>query len=81
MTYDAAMIRREIETIRRRMHDWLQAAALDAETEADMKGEISDLEDMLYDLEPPRDKYAPTGGLNMDLFEKAFGTTPEKLGW
>jgi hypothetical protein len=80
----AAEIAREIATLRRQMNDWLIEGRLDAETEADMLGQIADLE---WDAEHPDgvevdhpyvEKYAPTGGLNVDLFVKAFGKTPEE---
>lgn len=79
----ASELRAEIARLQRVMSDWNIEGRLDSDTEADIKAEIDDLYDDLSDIEQTRiePEYAATGGLNLDLFAKAIGATPEELGW
>ena len=75
---NAPEIKSEIAHLHRLMNGWLIEGRLDWDTEADMKAEIADLEEALDEITPPApDKYAP-GGLNVELFTRAFGKTPEE---
>ena len=74
---NANQIRNEIATLLRQMNDWQIEGRLDSEAEAEIKGEISDLQGDLYDAEHP-EQYAPTGAFNEALFFAAFGKTPEE---
>jgi hypothetical protein len=46
---NATELRNEIARLQRQMSDWNIEGRLDADTEADMKAEIADLEEDLYD--------------------------------
>ena len=71
----AAEIRNEIARLKRQMREWELEGRLDADVEAEMQGEILDLQDELYALS---DEPAGGGGLNVPLFVAAFGRTPEE---
>jgi hypothetical protein len=78
----AAQLRAEIASTKARMHDWLCEGRLDSDTEREMLGEITDMENELEEIEsmePVPDKYAPTGGLNIPLCMAAFGMSEEEL--
>ena len=82
MTYTAptaAQLRAEIATVARQMREWGIEGRLDSDQEAEMKAEIYEMEIELNALEPVRDRYAPTGGINIPLACRAFGLTPEAL--
>ena len=77
-----AEIRNEIARLKTQMHDWSCEGRLDSDTERDMLEEIADMEceiEELESMEPVRDKYAPTGGLNFLLCMKAFGMSLDEL--
>jgi hypothetical protein len=48
-----------------------------ADMESDLASLFEELDEALA-AEPVPDKYAPTGGLNLPLVEKAFGSIPEE---
>ena len=74
----AIEIRNDIAFLHRQMNSWLIEGRLDWDTEADMKAEIGDLCEELAEVDASPLPYAPTGGLNVELFTKAFGKTPEE---
>ena len=74
----AASLRADIATVARQMNDWGIEGRLDSDTEADMLGEIADLEEELAEVEHP-EWSAPTGGINIPLACRAFGLTEEEL--
>jgi hypothetical protein len=85
MTYTAptaAQLRVEIATVARQMNEWGIEGRLDSDQEAEMKAEIYEMKlelNALEEMEPVRDRYAPTGGINISLACQAFGLTPEAL--
>jgi hypothetical protein len=74
----SSQLRAEITRLTR-MHDEWEMMGADCEQLAEVEGEIGDLQDMLSEMEPVRDKYAPTGGLNISFVCAAFGMTEEEL--
>lgn len=77
MTRSPAELTAEIGRLKRVMSDWNIEGRLDSDTEADMIGEIEDLQGDLYTLTDA--EADSTGGFNVPLFTAAMGASPEEI--